>query len=275
VEPSDVSELGAAAAAYARVGWHVFPLAPRGKTPITKHGMLDASCDLGLVVAQWEFRPLANIGVSCGPSGLLVVDVDSQEGARAWGELSAFHGGSPRTRTAVTGRGFQFLFAGKGRSSASRLAPGIDTRSAGGYIVAVPSVHPSGARYRWLDPEAEVLPAPSWLLEQLERGRPDLEVGVRRHLPDGVEATAYGRAALDGLRADMLLAEEGCRNDTLNRVGYRAGRLAAAGELDLKLAEQVLVGAAVDVGLPEDEAVRTYRSGAGAGLLLPTVRAVR
>jgi hypothetical protein len=269
-----VITLEEAAVEYAKRGWHVFPLAPRGKTPVTKHGMLDASCDVGLVAAQWEFRPLANIGVSCGPSGLLVVDVDSQEGARVWSELCVLHGGRPRTRTAVTGRGFHFYFSGKGRTSASRIAPGVDTRGAGGYTILPPSIHGTGAAYRWLDPEVGVLPVPGWLLELLERGRPDLEVGVRRHLPDGVEATAYGRAALAGLHADMLAAEEGCRNDTLNRLGYRAGRLAAAGELGVALAERVLVQAAVEVGLPEDEAVRTYRSGAGAGLLLPTVRAV-
>jgi Bifunctional DNA primase/polymerase, N-terminal len=264
-----------AAVAFARRGLHVFQLGVRSKQPATRHGLHDATCDVGLVAAMWEFRPRANIGISCGPSNLLVVDVDSQEGAHAWAELSLRHGGRPRTRTAVTATGFHFLFSGKGRTSASRIGPKIDTRGLGGYIVAVPSIHPSGVRYRWLDPDVPILPAPSWLLELLERGRPDLEVGVRRHLPDGVEATPYGRAALDGLRADMLATQEGWRNDTLNRLGYRAGRLAAAGELDVKLAEGVLVQAAVEVGLPEDEAVRTYRSGAGAGLLLPTVRAVR
>jgi hypothetical protein len=271
-----VITLGEAAVAYARRGWHVFPLAPRGKTPVTQHGMLDATCDVGLVAAMWEFRPLANIGVSCGPSRLLVVDVDSQEGARVWGELCILHGGRPRTRTVITGRGFHFYFSGKGRSSASRIATGVDTRGAGGYTILPPSIHGTGARYRWLDPEVCVVPAPGWLLELLlESARSELEVGVRRHLPDGVEATAYGKAALDGLRADMLATQEGWRNDTLNRLGYRAGRLAAAGELDVALAERVLVEAAVEVGLPEEEAVRTYRSGAGAGLLLPTVRAVR
>jgi hypothetical protein len=272
-EKGGVSKLAEAAVAYARRGWHVFPLAPRGKTPVTKHGMLDASCDPGLVAAQWEWRPQANIGNNCGASHLLVVDVDSQEAARAWSELCALHGGRPRTRTAVTGRGFHFYFSGQGRSSASRIAPGVDTRSAGGYTILPPSVHRSGAEYRWLDADADVLPAPGWLLEALERGAPEAVVGERHRLPDGVELTAYGKAALEGLREDMLAAQEGCRNDTLNRIGYRAGRLAAAGELDVKVAERILVQAALAVGLTEDEAVRTYRSGAGAGLLLPAARA--
>jgi hypothetical protein len=75
-----VSELGRMAIAYARRGWYVFPVAPRGKTPITKRGMLDASTDEGLVAAWWELaryrsklgrraeqRARPNIGVACAP----------------------------------------------------------------------------------------------------------------------------------------------------------------------------------------------------------------
>jgi hypothetical protein len=245
-----MNELGAAAVACVRRGWYVFPVAPRGKAPITKRGMLDASTDEGLVAA-----------------------LDGQEAALAWSELCAVHGGRPRTLAAATGRGFHFYFAGQGRLSASRIASGVDTRGAGGYAILPPSVHANGSRYRWINPGAEPLPAPLWLLEALDRGTPEeLAVGAPRRLPDGVLWTNYGRAALDGLREDMLAAEEGWRNDCLNRLAYRAGRLAAAGELDVKVAERVLVDAAVKAGLPEDEAVRTYRSGAGAGLLLPAAR---
>jgi hypothetical protein len=235
--------------------------------------MLDASTDPGLVAAWWDANPKANIAVSCGASSLMVVDVDSQEAARAWSELCALHGGRPRTRVAVTARGFHFYFAGKGRSSAGRIASGVDTRGAGGYAILPPSIHQSGTPYGWMNPDVEPLPVPEWLLDALERGIPEPSaVGERRRLPDGASFTAYGKVALDGLREDMLAAQEGWRNDTLNRLGYRAGRLAAAGELDVKVAEGVLVEAAVAIGLPEDEAVRTYRSGAGAGLLLPAAR---
>lgn len=266
--------LGAAALHYAQRGWHVFPLSPRGKTPITRRGLHDATTDLGLVEVWWLEYPAANIGVACDPSGLFVVDVDSQEAARAWSGLCVLHGGRPRTLTAQTSKGFHFYFAGEGRSSASRIATHVDTRGKGGYVVAPPSIHQSGAAYRWIEPDHALLPAPEWLLEALERGAPEpLSVGERRSLPDGALFTSYGKAALEGLVEDMLAAEEGWRNDTLNRLAYRAGRLAAAGELDVKTAEAQLVGAAVEAGLTVEEATRTYRSGAGAGLLLPAARA--
>jgi Bifunctional DNA primase/polymerase, N-terminal len=273
-----VNELAASARDYARQGWEVFPIAPRGKTPLTKRGLHDATSDEGLVAAWWEERPQANIGLNCGASGLLVVDVDGEEAARAWGEVCDLHGGLPMmkavatTKVAATARGFHFYFVGQGPSSASRVAAGVDTRGLGGYTILPPSVHATGVRYRWLG-AADPLPLPGWLGDALERpfGEP-LVVGERRPLPRGLVCTWYGRTALAGLEEDMLAAREGWRNDTLNRLGYRAGRLAAAGELELGYAERTLVAAAISVGLPEDEALRTYRSGAQAGLLFPAAR---
>jgi hypothetical protein len=51
-----------------------------------------------------------------------------------------------------------------------KLLPGLDTRAAGGYVAAPPSVHPSGRRYRWIVPpgEAELAQAPEWLVALLE-----------------------------------------------------------------------------------------------------------
>jgi hypothetical protein len=149
-----MSGLGEAAVGYAKRGWFVFPLAARGKTPVTKRGMLDASTDVGIVEAWWEQRPQANIGVACGPSGLLVVDLDGEEpAARTWANLAAHHGGHAKTLVARTGKGFHLYFAGQGRSTVSRIAPLVDTRGAGGYVIAPPSVHGSGAVYRWFEPE--------------------------------------------------------------------------------------------------------------------------
>ena len=42
------------------------------------------------------------------------------------------------------------LFGKKSNTSiASEIAPGVDTRAEGGYVVAPPSLHISGERYRW------------------------------------------------------------------------------------------------------------------------------
>ena len=68
---------------YARYGFAVFPCKPRGKEPITKHGFKDASRDEAKIRNWWTRAPNANIGIATGTqSGLIVVDIDSLEGAR-------------------------------------------------------------------------------------------------------------------------------------------------------------------------------------------------
>jgi hypothetical protein len=264
-----VNELARAAVRYAELGWYVFPLVPRRKVPLTSHGLLDASCDHGLVAAWWRENPRANIGVACSPSGLLVVDVDGEEAAQAWADLCARHHGHAKTFTARTASGWHHYFAGEGRSTTGRLAPGIDTRGRGGYVVVPPSVHESGTVYRWLKLEGVPLaPLPGWVAEALEPP-PAAPVGEPRMLPIGSPYTRYGLAALAGLVDEMAGTPEGQRNATLNALAYRAGRLVAAGELAEAVAFQALVDAALTSGLEADEAGRTFRSGFEAGLQRP------
>jgi hypothetical protein len=263
-----VNELAAAAVACARRGWHVFPVVPRRKVPLTKNGLLDASTDLGLVGAWWEEYPRANIGVACGPSGLLVVDVDVADAMRAWGELAAGYGGHEPTLTARTSKGVHFYFAGKGPSSAGRIARGVDTRGLGGYVLTVPSV--TTAVYRWVHcAGTELAAAPGWLVEALDRGQPAGNVGEARELPPGLLYTPYGRRALLALAGEAAAAPEGERNATLNAVSYRAGRLSAAGQVAARIARKSLVAAAGRAGLDEKEAVATFESGFQAGQRSP------
>jgi Bifunctional DNA primase/polymerase, N-terminal len=268
-----LSALRAAALGYARRGWFVFPVKPRSKAPATRSGFKDATTDPGLVDAWWVQMPTANIGIDCGRSGLLIVDVDGPVGAGEWAKLLAAHG-MIDTLASITARGFQLWFRSDGESSRSRrLATELETRGAGGYVIAPPSVHPAGARYEWGN-DTEIAAAPDWLLEGLAPA-PSAPVGERRNLPFGRRATRYGRAAIEGLVAEMLETGEGHRNAKLVRLAYRAGRLHAAGELDASAAEAALTTAAVRTGLPQDEADRTFSSGFEAGALLPALRAVR
>jgi hypothetical protein len=53
-------------------------------------------------------------------------------------------------------------------NSAGRIATGIDVRGAGGYVLAPPSVHPSGRRYEWsVDCAPKIAEAPTWLLDRI------------------------------------------------------------------------------------------------------------
>lgn len=89
-----------------------------------------------------------NIGIDCGKSGLIVVDLDTYKAHYAGDDLQL----DEQTITTVTGGGGRHLWyampAGKAYGNqAGELPAGIDIRGAGGYIVAPASRHRSGCRY--------------------------------------------------------------------------------------------------------------------------------
>jgi Bifunctional DNA primase/polymerase, N-terminal len=78
-----------AALAYAQRGFAVFPCKPRGKAPLVKHGLNAATRDETRIRKWWTRWPDANVGIATGAaSRLLVVDIDSLEGAKRLGELA-------------------------------------------------------------------------------------------------------------------------------------------------------------------------------------------
>src|SRR4030095_6754308 len=107
-----------AALQYAAHGWPVFPLVPKGKTPLTAHGFKDATTDETQIRAWWTETPGANIGT---PTGLVtrrsVVDEDNKPwkgaaGSKTMDALTTIHAPLPETlsQTPWSG-GKQRLFA--------------------------------------------------------------------------------------------------------------------------------------------------------------------
>lgn len=176
--PDAQSPQARAALAYARHGWPVLPCMPRGKVPLTRDGFHGASADVETVAAWWRAEPEANVAlvparVSLADGcTLLVLDCDGAVGRGAAAAL----GIPPNTARVATGRpdgGEHHYFgvpAGVQVGNGSP-APGLDVRHAAGYVLVPPSVHPSGAAYRWQGPPAwapgAVLPLPAALLERL------------------------------------------------------------------------------------------------------------
>jgi hypothetical protein len=271
--PTDRVDLTGAALGYAARGLAVLPV--RGKIPVVAHGVNDATLDRRLIRDRFADPSVTGVGIACGPSRLIVVDLDGDDGQAEWANLAARHDGHAPTAVADTGGGgVHVFFRGTARSTVGALGRGIDTRGRGGYIVAPPSVHPSGRRYRWRPSSAPLAEAPGWLLDLLQPPPPP-PVGEARPLPPGVLATTYGQAALAGLTDDLLAAAEGTRNAALHTAARRAGRLVAAGELDEALARDMLTDAARAAGLSGHEIASTWRSGFGYGIRFPAVRGPR
>lgn len=159
--------------------WPVFPLKPRGKTPITTHGLKDATLDVEKVRAWWKTTPDANIGLPTGPRtlgiGLDVIDADGPEGVAAWTRLKHRHcppgcsaeafcgvtGGfdviaeafTPGNSSVGRGPGRHVFIKATGRGNGVRMnGQPLDYRGAGGFVVATPSVNLVGSGYAWLTP---------------------------------------------------------------------------------------------------------------------------
>lgn len=288
-------------------GFAVFPLRPGTKLPAVardweRHATTDPDRLAHLI------RPArANLAVACGPSGLIVLDLDVAKGpgpAAADGAAPGSAAGAapdrgegsdpvsdpasgadalraladgrpiPGTFTVATPSGGLHLYfrAPEGvalRNTAGRLGPLIDTRSRGGYVVAPGSVLPSGP-YR-VAYDAPVADLPGWLLRELltltSPPQPAPAPVIRP--ADGTGLAAYVAAALRNEAGRVRSARTGTRNDTLNRAAFALGRLVGAGVLDARLAQTELFSAGTGAGLPAREAAATLASGLKAGAQRP------
>ena len=159
-----------AALGYARRGIPVFPVKPKGKAPITRNGFKGASTEEKQIRAWWERWPNANIGLVPGPADLVVVDYDGEEGlefARERGWLEEV------TPSVVTARGRHFYYTKPRGSTVPNLMPHpqIDLRSDSGFVLAPPSIHPSGHLYIWENEELEFAPLPDDMLRAVRDGK--------------------------------------------------------------------------------------------------------
>ena len=160
------------ALALAKKGVRVFPCTPRGKTPAVAGGCNAATTNEQTIVQWWQHIPDANIGIATGaPSGIFVVDVDGIDAEAELRKLEAQHGTLPASVEAITARGRHIYFrmpATDVRNSTGKIASGVDVRGTGGFVVAPPSVHPSGRRYTWsVDSASAIAEAPAWLLAKI------------------------------------------------------------------------------------------------------------
>ena len=182
-----------------RMGWPVFPLAPRTKIPLKgSKGCLDASTDEKQIRLWWEMHPTANVALRTGIK-IFALDVDPAKGGdESFDSLKLAHGGVRDTLRQVTGGGgFQLLYQnppGEPIANGESVCgwKGIDVRGVNGYIVAPPSIHPSGKEYFWDTAKKTILeetiaPADDWLIAAL-RGQSNGAngQGPKYHLPEKI-----------------------------------------------------------------------------------------
>ena len=161
-----------AAVTLACKGIAVFPCRPRDKRPATANGLKDATTDLKTIRHWWRHEPQFNIAIATGAvSKVFAVDIDGLDAEIELRKLEAQHSALPPTVEAITARGRHLYFQMPETpiaNSAGKIAPGIDVRGNGGYVLAPPSIHPSGKLYSWsVDSSNTFSAAPQWLLDKL------------------------------------------------------------------------------------------------------------
>lgn len=262
-----MSQLFFNATLYQRNGWAVIPLRPRMKMPYLhwKQGQSRAM-SAAEIETFWRMAPDANVGLICGAvSGFFVLDCDSWQ---AIDEVTAR--GLPRTLTTRTASGMHFYFKLPDFRVGNRakFLTGCDIRGDGGYVVAPPSIHPSGKRYEWqgLAASGSIVAAPNWLLDIL---RPSPLPKVIAAPPAPAKYSYYARIAFDNEIRRLTFAGAGERNNQLNRSAYCLGQLVADGALRRGDVEDALRDVALSIGLSERETEATIASGLNAGIKNP------
>ena len=131
------------------------------------------------------------------------------------------YGALPTTKKVKTGNGYQLYYKHPGVKVKSKAPfcdeyPHVDSRGDGGYVVAPPSLHYSGARYE-VDPTmpADLADAPSWLIELIN--------GARK-ASDKPSAAAANDSIPDGSRNATLASLAG----TMRRRGMQQEAIEAA-----------------------------------------------
>jgi len=159
-------------------GIAVIPLVYRGKKPAADALKLTGCVESGRPVWApfqerlptdeelrcWFTGPRRNIGVVTGWEGLVVIDFDSQASYDLWRVWAAREKGvayyvSLFTYQVQTRRGVHLYLQVEEPVKPFKVpVVNVDVKAAGGYVLGVPSVHPTGHQYKELDSTHVILP---------------------------------------------------------------------------------------------------------------------
>jgi hypothetical protein len=252
---------------------HIFPCRA-DKRPTCPHGFKDAVADAPSIARLWSLYPGPLIGVATGAiTGIDVVDIDTRHGGDRW-----FHENRnrlPQTRTHVTQRdGWHLIYRHVPglRTSASRIAPGVDIRAGGPYIIWWPS---HGCRVLCDGPVQEF---PAWLADEgigvtSKPDRTDVTPILFDVRPPTQYESNYAKRALGNACFELRQCPDGSRNNLLNALAYKMGRLIVRGWITCERVESYLLKCCEANGLLADDGLAqcrlTIASGINAGMKRP------
>jgi hypothetical protein len=202
---------------------------------LTPHGENDATTDVD-TIENWARRwPRANVCIAPGKAGLFVLDVD----VRNYGHESlAALPRLPDTATTLTGGGGYHFWFKRPESLDGRkcktikldglATSGLDVKGVcSGYLVAPPSIHPSGRPYLWeassrVD-EIAIADAPQWLVALVFKSGNRAVEFTPHAVPVEAETFAlgimFGRAGMLGRQVRPGVFAVRCPNEHTHSAG--------------------------------------------------------
>ncbi|MFC9249908.1 bifunctional DNA primase/polymerase [Amycolatopsis thailandensis] len=236
-------------------GWRVFPQAPRSKRPAISRWEQRATLDPDTVNRWWSRFPDSNVGIACGPSGLLVLDLDAAHGPvpTAWASLGVRHGrdviallaararepdpvdtlivatsrdGEHRYFRRPSGTTLRSTISDRGRGLGWRA----DTRGPGAAVTAPGSIGRNGIPYTIVR-DLPIADLPGWLVTALTPPPPPPPRPLHAPVLPGTSrrVVAYVNAAVSAESRNVATAEQGQRHTTLYAAAAALGELLANG----------------------------------------------
>jgi Bifunctional DNA primase/polymerase, N-terminal len=282
---------------YAEIGISVFPCAADNKRPLIRWRS-GSTTNTGRIVEIWNQWPGSLVGIDLHKCGLVVFDADrhnvSVDGVAAFAALLRKHDTNlaavPITHT--PSNGFHFYFRQPDEPLSNRegdLPDGVNVRGSGGFAIAPFCVRTDGKSYRNVAGRRSLITSfragtiptvPDWLIEIVRKptiwmrstSAATEAISVSRG-PGSKRERAWAVAALQCCITDLANCPTGHRNNVLNAISYRLGRIVSRGWLDRNEVESQLDAAAYNCGLIADDGIRavhaTIASGLNAGINLP------
>jgi hypothetical protein len=283
---------------FADRGWPVFPITPGAKKPpIPKQWETRASTNPQLIRQWWRHTPYT-IGIATGPAGLVVIDLDTpkhdQPTPHQWATLGITTGAgmlkalarargatiTPTYTVATPSGGWHLYYTTPPgvalRNTHHQIGWLIDTRAAGGYVIAPGSpIPPSG--YELID-DRDPVTLPTWLHHTLTPTPPTARTAPALRAVTNLDS--YVTAAIRGECHRVRTAPPRAHNATLCRAAYALGQLTGANLLDQDTARDALTTAAhtlvsADCDCTPTEITRVITAGMAAGAANPRRTAPR